>query len=168
MTDKTPVEKVDEMYDMMKTIQQQLAVMDVNIKMLNSKANGELFAAVRASALPAAKVPSQIAADLDAKPTIGVPTVHPAKSSQPTAKRPTTRVQGKMTSDDGRPLPGITVKIISQTNNKTVEETRTNNAGVWTKFLRPGKYIAKYIHEARPTQFRLFEVKPGQEQMTVQ
>ena len=172
MTDKTPLEKIEEMYDMLKAMQAQINVIDSNLKLLNSKANGELFSNMQnlqPGILP--KVSKQISQDLSAKPTIGVPI--PSEEDQPVIKptgtpRTTTIVQGKILNDDGRPIPGVSVKIISPANKKVIAETKTNNAGVWTKFLGPGKYIIKYVHDTRPTQFRMIDVIPGKEKMTVQ
>ena len=159
MTDKTPIEKIDDIYSILQSLQKQMSIMDVNIKLLNSKANGELFKAITGPSPDPKSIP-----DLDKKATVGVP-LPKVQAVQPKNK---TTVQGKLFTDQGKPLPGATVKIILQANNQVIEETRTNMAGVWTKFLKPGKYIAKYVHETKPTQFRLFEVKPGQDKLTVQ
>lgn len=181
--EKTPLEKIDEIYDMMHSLQRQMSVMDTNIKLLNSKVNGELFNSIKKFNFqepPQLKqainksTNSNIIKDLDAPATIGVPVpdsidapkvVLPKESSP---KRNTTIVQGKILDEDGRPLPGVNVKIISPANKDVIAETKTNNAGLWTKFLGPGKYIVKYVHDTRPTQFRMIDVAPGKEKLVVQ
>ncbi len=158
---KEPVQLIEEMHQMLIDMQQQIRIMDNNIKILQAKVNAEVFAPlsrqIMAGVHEQAKQPPPVE-----QPPLTIKAVTPEESTAYKA----TMVQGKFLSDDGKPLHGIPVKILNS-DKKLIKETSTNRAGIWMAHLRPGKYIAKMIVDGRPAQYKLFEVKEGESQLEV-
>lgn len=148
---------------MISNMRDQIAVMDTNIKLLQAKVNAEVFSGLIKGA------PATSAMHTRAHPMPPAPAASPAITlpEEPAAEQliPTqykaTMVQGKVLSEDGKPMHGIAIKIMNS-DKKVIKETTTNRAGIWMAQLRPGKYISKAILDNKPAQFKLFDVVEGQ------
>ena len=160
------LDKLNEMYDIIKHLQKSVGVMDMNIKLLHDKANTTLFADTTFKDIPKTPLQQSIMADLDnAKPTIGVPIEKEAKA-EAAIQRPNSKVEGKLVNDEGKPLHGANVHILTA-SNKLVKNTKTNRAGIWICFLPAGTYILKYEHEGRVIQQKTFVVSENVENIIV-
>jgi hypothetical protein len=158
---KEPVQLIEEMHQMLIDMQQQVRIMDNNIKILQAKVNAEVFAPLTKQITSGVHEQNKPPPPPEQPPL----TIKATTPEDPTQYK-ATMVQGKYLSEDGKPLHGIPVKILNG-DKKVIKETSTNRAGVWMAHLRPGKYIAKMIIDGRPAQYRLFEVKEGQAQLDV-
>lgn len=173
MEEKTAIEKIDEIYDVVKQLQKTMAVMDNNLKLLNSKANSTLFAEAIEFKTKNQSFPSPpqtslqkiVMADLnDKQPQAGVAldtAEQPAYLQQVNSK-----VHGKIVNINGKPIHGANITVYNSTN-KIVKNTKTNRAGVWISYLPPGKYSAKYeVSGSQPSQ-KIFEVIEGQQEINI-
>jgi hypothetical protein len=158
---KEPIQMIEEMYSIILKMQGQLAVMDNNIKLLQAKVNAEVFAGLsgmlttnQLTHTSPPNIPLPQAPPPQVQPKIALP-----QEESITYKG--TMVQGKILSDEGKPLHGISIKIMNS-DKKVIKETSTNRAGLWMAQLKPGKYIAKAIMDNKPAQFKLFDVIEGQ------
>jgi hypothetical protein len=157
---KEPIEMLTEMHQMILDMKNQMHLMDNNIKLMQAKLNADVLSSFskqmyarqvhEEKPVEAKTAPSQI--------TIPAPKEPVSKSG--------TMVQGKVLSEDGKPMHGIAIKIMNS-DKKVIKETVTNRAGVWMAQLRPGKYISKVILDNKPAQFKLFDVIEGQSQQEV-
>ncbi len=160
---KEPVQLIEEMHQMLIDMQQQMRIMDNNIKILQAKVNAEVFAPLTKQIMSGVHEQTKpTPPPLPEQAPLTIKATTPEESPQNKG----TMVQGKYLSDDGKPLHGVPVKILNS-NQKIIKETSTNRAGVWMAHLRPGKYIAKMIIDGRPAKYNLFEVKEGQTQLDV-
>jgi hypothetical protein len=169
MEEKSALDMIDEMYRMMQSMQRTIQMMDRNVKLLNDKANGTLFADA-ISALKSSKLtPTQkaIAADLDAPSQVGV--IQQSITDEqpiPYTQKVNAKVNGKLTTEDGKPIHGVNI-IIMNSANKVVKNTRTNRAGMWMTHLPPGKYSIRYEQDGRVTQYKAFDIKDGQTEVNI-
>lgn len=152
---------IEEMYEMITKMQAQLAVMDTNIKLLQAKVNAEVFSGLSKAISAQHQIPTR-APEPHAPAPLQPPTqpqIALPPDTSPAQKG--AMVQGKILSEDGKPLHGVSVKIMNA-DKKVIKETTTNRAGIWMAQLRPGKYISKAILDNKPAQFKLFDVIEGQ------
>lgn len=171
---KEPIEMIEDMYKMMLDLKNQVSIMDNNIKLLHAKVNAEVFSglgkqfsAQQSSAERTVEKPQVL--ETQAQPMPAIAEIKSPQISVPSEIGPAyklTVVQGKVLSEDGKPMAGVSIKILNS-EKKVIKETSTNRAGSWVTHLRPGKYISKVIVENKPTQFKLFEVSEGQIQLDV-
>lgn len=159
---KEPLEMIEEMHSMISKMRDQISVMDTNIKLLQAKVNSEVFSGFTKP--PPHSIPSR-APDIR-PPQPQQPQISAVQEPQSTQAYKGTMVQGKILTEDGKPIHGVSVKIMNA-DKKVIKETTTNRAGMWLAQLRPGKYISKSILDNKPAQFKLFEVVEGQHSQDV-
>lgn len=155
---REPIELIEDMHAMLSKMRDQISVMDMNIKLLQAKVNAEVFSGLAKSLPASASVPAR-APDVP-PPQIQQPQIVAVPDQPPAKTYNGTMVQGKVLTEDGKPLHGVSVKIMNA-DKKVIKETTTNRAGMWLAQLRPGKYISKAILDNKPAQFKLFEVVEG-------
>lgn len=153
MTDKTPVEMIEDMHKMMLELQATVKILDKNVKILQGKANGSLFPDVKIPATAAIATPQ----------TPGMPSIKSVETTN--ASDNTTVVFGHIYNDAQKPLHGVQVKIIQ--SGKEVRTTKTNMAGKWMVHLSPGKYSIRYSAANMPPRYRQATVKPGMKELKV-
>lgn len=160
-TDKTAIELIYEMHNMLNKIDQRLALLENQVLLLNDKANGKLFSAVQPD-LPKGRDPEVV---LPKKTTISPERLKQA--NEKTANRQKNiRVFGKFSDQRNKPISEIDVTILDA-NNHVIKTTRTNRAGEWNSFLPPGQYSVEFIKENMAPQFRAFELMQGQTEVEV-
>lgn len=169
MQEKTPVEKIDEMYEMVSSMQKQINIIEKNLNLLNSKANGQILSNIPdlKSFKPKNPLNEQVSKDLEKKATIGVPQITQPEPTKPTIKPKKVILEGKLLDQEGNPKPSIDIKIIKEKNKEIIAETRTNKAGQWLKYVPPGKYIIKIVNDIGPNEFRLVQATGEKERIIV-
>jgi len=165
MTDKTAIELIYEMHEMLQKMDTRLAMLELNVNLINDKANGKLFETVNKE-MPKGK---QVVPKKKVPGTIGPDRLDPTFQSfeEPLPERPQSiRVFGSFLDIRRKPIGGIEVTVLNS-NNTVVKQTRTNRAGQFVSFLPPGKYSMEFIKEGMAPQFKTFEVREGQQELEV-
>lgn len=160
-TDKTAIELIYEMHQMLTKMDQRLALLENQVLLLNDKANGKLFNAVQTD-LPKGKDPELT---LPKKTSISPDRLKQAKEAAANRQQ-NIRVFGKFSDQRNKPISGIDVTVLDA-NNRVIKTTRTNRAGEWNSFLPPGQYSVEFIKENMAPQFRAFELMQGQTEVEV-
>ena len=161
MTEESIIDVILEIRDNQRKLDKRLALMEHNLAILNSKANGELIAAVREHiSVDAIKIGKpELKAPVSKKPA-------PKISKGSAQPRKNTNVFGTIVNGRSKRLADVTVKIMN-TKGEVLKVVTTNRAGLWRAFLPPGKYSAEYTKAGLPPQFRVIEIKEGMKELQV-
>lgn len=151
MSEDSLVELITDTHKMVADMQSRIRLLEHEIKVLQGKANGTLFADLKIPARPNA-------------PVIETTQVEPAAEVRPADDR--TKVFGKIYNPDKKPINGVSVKIMDS-SGKQVKATKTNMAGQWMALLPVGRYSIKYLHNSMPPSYRLANVEKGQVELEV-
>ena len=169
MTEKSPLDTLNELHQMLSALTAKVSLMEQNIHLLHDKANGTLFGAPRAQLAP--QIPtitstgSNIMSDLDgSQRVIGVPIASQAVSQA--AQTNDARVHGKVFSPDKRPVQGVAI-IIKNQKNELLEQPKTNIGGEWEVRLPVGKYALTYSKAGMSPVYKFVEVKSGQRELEI-
>ena len=158
MTEKTGLEKIDEILLKVSSIEKRFSNIEFLLKELLNKSNGhKIDAPISTAKISAPKEMSQIAVveqiDLST-PKIGDPPI----GTNPNTK---VKVMGQIKNKDERVVSGASVKIYDMSGNM-IKDTKTNRSGEWISFLLPGKYKAEYFLENMIDNKVIFNVVAGQ------
>lgn len=155
MTEKSAFDTLNEIFEMVKDLQNKVNLLNQNFNILSNKINNDKPILNNVSG-PLPIRASSVAEDLDKyqkKIGMGLP-------------KENTRVFGQVFNDKKQPVFGVAVRI-SDTNNKLLKTIKTDAKGEWHFELKPGKYSIKYIKENMPPSYRIIDIKEGQSQLEV-
>lgn len=168
--DKTAIELIYEIHEMMTNMEKRLTHLEKNVLLLNDKANGKLFDAITKELPKASNKPAaENTVRKPGKTVIGPDRFENTTSnSQPQRPQrvPNINVFGKFLDMRKKPIAGIEVTVLDA-NNNVVKQTRTNRAGEWRAYLPPGQYSAEFIKENMAPQFKTFQIVAGQTEVEV-
>lgn len=164
MEEKSAIDLIYEMHEMLQNLEAKVSLMEKNINFLNDKTNGNLMQALSTN-MP--QLPKGVEVE-SVQQEQSQPPVPPATavSTSQAAPRLNTRVTGQFHDTRNKPISGVEVRIINA-NNDVVKETRTNKAGRWTSFLPPGQYSVEFMKEGMQPMFRVFDVLEGQAEIEI-
>ena len=180
MSEQDPIAILQNIYQAIEKLNAKIDILDMNVKLLNSKSNSEMMTEVqklmnermkqRKPAKPDPSLIPQITPQehrvVVEQPPMKAVVVSAEPASELKAVYQLTKVSNTVLSDDGEPIVAAKVKIMNE-SRKVIKEITTNRAGLWIASLRSGKYFAKIVSEGRPTQFKVFEVPTGKEELVI-
>lgn len=170
--EKTAIDLVYEMHDMLNTMKQKIDLMEKNINLLNDKANGRLMEAIGNNKPPQIKLDPEpeTSSQVQEMPLPPAPDTPPPEmrvvDADPAVARSNIKVTGKFLDRAGKAIPDIEVTIVNE-DGDILKTTKTNRSGYWLSFLPPGQYSAEFIKEGFPPTFRVFELVKGQTEVEI-
>jgi len=78
-----------------------------------------------------------------------------------------TRVFGKILTEQGEPRPGITITIVNAQGNSVVKTTKTNRSGEFNAFIPKGTYVALASLEGNQQKYKSFQVLAGAKELEI-
>jgi len=166
---ESAVDVIFELRDMLAAQQKEIKLLQASLNLISGKVNKTLFpdftspqgVPVAAGTIQPVVPDVEDNSHLYQEPAPAPPTPKPV----PQQKR-NVKVFGHFDDDAGKPLAGVTVRIMDA-NNNVVKQTKSNRAGLWMSFLPPGEYIAEIIMSGMQPEARQFQLFDGQKEVEV-
>lgn len=153
MSEKTTLEKVEEIWQKVNTLDKRFTIIEQMMKDILNKLNGNTITPEKIKISSTQKTVS-----IDNTMKIGDPTI----PINPNAK---VKILGQI-KKGGKCVFNVNVKVYDN-NNQIIKETRTNKAGEWMSLLPPGKYKAEYKLDNFIDTYVNFNVLPGQTMLRI-
>lgn len=153
MTDKTPFDLLSETHTLLLSLHQKVDLLNKNLNLLNSKANGQILSALSTNSDIKTIIVDDNSIQSEQAPE------KPRMSKE-------THVFGTFYNTNSKPVVSAMIKIMDSSNHPILS-LRTDHQGKWSTKLKPGKYSLKYISDKAPTTYRIIDIKDGQEELEV-
>lgn len=170
MEEKSAVEIIYEIYDLIKIQNEKIELLNRNLSMINNKVTGVLFPELPKYMPQSPEVVAPAITPPEPGPAATLPQMElvPAPPAPKIAVglRKNIRAFGRLEDGRGKPLPGVQI-LVTDANNNIVKKTKSNAAGDFMVFLPVGKYSAEFIKEGMRPEFKVFELLDGQAEVEI-
>lgn len=168
MTDKTAVDVIYEIYEIVKTQNEKIELLSKQLGLIGNKVNGVLFPAAATLNIPVGRMetmaPLQVKPPaVAAAPAVTLPINVPTASVAP---KKNIRAYGHLEDQQGQNLFDVNV-VISDGSNNVIKRTKTNKSGNFTAFLPPGTYSVEFSKQGMASEFKVIELKEGQSEVEI-
>lgn len=152
--EKSGLEMIEEILELVQTLNKRSEVTDQLLKELLNRANNN-FAISSKPQTDTGKGPSIVGTEPN------VTDMNAMSAGAMKAATNTTKVMGKIRTKDGKALIGANVTVVNN-QGEVVKQTKTNRAGDWMCFLPVGMYKARYFMDKIINATVTFNITPDQ------